>query len=343
MEGVGTSERSMFSTIVHDNQYTVFLRRVYGATTPSINQLFIVPGDGAGIQHYSSDNTFEDIHGINYIEDVDHFFYVLFASQNGGLVTNGDVLNIANAFLEIVESSSLHGAAEVTVGPGQEVNQIDFGNYQVQPLSGDYNRDGSVDAADHVVWRKFMGTPVTPAYAGADGDGSANVDEADEAVWTAQFGSTATTDASQVVGTADSPLALAAFGVNEDEGGGDPTIAASTNEQLPIKASSESARQANFFNAIDSKSDGTQPLRRRETTSRTVQHREQLAAALRTWLLQKSDGAEAASEIAENGLCDDDEARHAYFESLATAGDNWREAAQRKLISRSKVRSAALR
>jgi hypothetical protein len=44
------------------------------------------------------------------------------------------------------------------------------------PLAGDFNRDGTVDAADYVVWRKGLGTTYTPA---------------DYELWRAQFGKTA--------------------------------------------------------------------------------------------------------------------------------------------------------
>jgi hypothetical protein len=51
---------------------------------------------------------------------------------------------------------------------------------------GDYNDDGTVDAADYVVWRKAVGQ--TAAYfTGADGDGSGTVNEADYAVWRGRF------------------------------------------------------------------------------------------------------------------------------------------------------------
>ena len=56
-------------------------------------------------------------------------------------------------------------------------------------LPGDYNGNGTVDAADYVVWRKSFGQPVTP-FSGADGDGSGMVDDDDYAFWRARFGNT---------------------------------------------------------------------------------------------------------------------------------------------------------
>jgi subtilisin family serine protease len=62
----------------------------------------------------------------------------------------------------------------------------------VPGASGDYNRNGAVDAADYVVWRKTNGTAVASAYAGADGSGNVNVGSEDYTVWRAHFGQTIT-------------------------------------------------------------------------------------------------------------------------------------------------------
>ncbi|HEX3598819.1 MAG TPA: choice-of-anchor Q domain-containing protein [Lacipirellulaceae bacterium] len=73
----------------------------------------------------------------------------------------------------------------------------DIGAYEFGALSGDYNRDGSVNAADYVVWRNSVGATVT-RYAGADGDGSGVIDQADYARWRADFGATSTGAASSL-------------------------------------------------------------------------------------------------------------------------------------------------
>jgi hypothetical protein len=53
-------------------------------------------------------------------------------------------------------------------------------------LTGDYNGNGVVDAADYVVWRKTLGQ--TGAGLAADGDGDMQVDDDDFDVWRANFG-----------------------------------------------------------------------------------------------------------------------------------------------------------
>ena len=66
------------------------------------------------------------------------------------------------------------------------------GNVPTQPAgnpAGDYNRNGIVDAADWIIWRKTSGQSVTPG-SGADGNGDGIVDSADQVIWQQNFGAT---------------------------------------------------------------------------------------------------------------------------------------------------------
>jgi len=56
-------------------------------------------------------------------------------------------------------------------------------------LPGDYNNDGTVDAADYTNWRDTLGSSV-PASSGADGNGNGTIDQGDYAVWRDNFGTT---------------------------------------------------------------------------------------------------------------------------------------------------------
>jgi hypothetical protein len=71
-------------------------------------------------------------------------------------------------------------------------NEDGFGNsyLEYQPgLPGDYNNDGSVGAADYVVWRKTLGTTFNLSGNGDESGASAGiVDAADYAYWRANFG-----------------------------------------------------------------------------------------------------------------------------------------------------------
>jgi hypothetical protein len=96
------------------------------------------------------------------------------------------------------------------VGAGEDITGLDFGSHStgIDPLPGDFNRDGDVGAADFVVWRKTLGTSV-PNFSGADGDGSGVVDQADYGLWRANFGASQpdSAAASVVAALADQPQA----------------------------------------------------------------------------------------------------------------------------------------
>ncbi|MCI0331646.1 MAG: peptidylprolyl isomerase [Planctomycetes bacterium] len=57
--------------------------------------------------------------------------------------------------------------------------------------TGDFNRDGIVDTADYVLWRKTRNTSVATAYAGADGNGDLQINDADYLIWKKNLGNTA--------------------------------------------------------------------------------------------------------------------------------------------------------
>jgi hypothetical protein len=59
-----------------------------------------------------------------------------------------------------------------------------------QQTEGDYNRDGTVNAADYVLWRKTLGQLDVVPYSGADGDGDGDILEGDYTVWRTRFGGT---------------------------------------------------------------------------------------------------------------------------------------------------------
>ncbi len=57
-------------------------------------------------------------------------------------------------------------------------------------LLGDYNRDGSVNAGDYVLWRKTLGQTGIPSFSGADGSGNGSIGPEDYNIWRSHFGST---------------------------------------------------------------------------------------------------------------------------------------------------------
>jgi hypothetical protein len=73
-------------------------------------------------------------------------------------------------------------------------------------VSGDYNGNGRVDAADYVVWRKNLGLMGGATAAQGDGNGDGNVTDSDFRLWRAQYGETTSGSGATVgVGSAGVP------------------------------------------------------------------------------------------------------------------------------------------
>jgi hypothetical protein len=120
-----------------------------------------------------------------------------------GFVANGRAVDVAN------DGTQAGGFRE-----------FEFTATTPTPLTGDYNGNGTVDAADYVVWRKSVGQ--TGAGLPADGDGDMDVDDNDRLVWRANFGRTApptvatataaelSTAATEAIVESDSPVLVAA-------------------------------------------------------------------------------------------------------------------------------------
>ncbi|MEZ6101925.1 MAG: hypothetical protein R3E01_23565 [Pirellulaceae bacterium] len=82
------------------------------------------------------------------------------------------------------------GTQDLVVRYGTPDGKLLYGNvsYEALALLGDYNQNGTVDAADYTVWKDNFGS--TSALA-ADGNANGVVDAADYTIWKDNFGSTA--------------------------------------------------------------------------------------------------------------------------------------------------------
>ena len=99
-------------------------------------------------------------------------------------VQPGDEFDLGTLF-DTAGSQDLALEFQIFGAPDELIGVVTYGPV----LAGDFNRDGAVDAADYVVWRKMDGQQVTRGV-GADGNGDGSVDKYDFAVWQANFGNT---------------------------------------------------------------------------------------------------------------------------------------------------------
>jgi hypothetical protein len=95
---------------------------------------------------------------------------------------------------EVVTAGTLNASGLILGGPDADLFQlsVDAANGVVRLLSGavagDYNQNGTVDAADYVIWRKTVGQ--IGAGLAADGNNDGEVDSEDYGLWRASFGRT---------------------------------------------------------------------------------------------------------------------------------------------------------
>jgi hypothetical protein len=124
--------------------------------------------------------------------------------------TNGPLLGISVGWADIYTNTlpgqwaDLTGLAdgeywlETVIDPFDQILELDESNNTnlakinvVVPeptiLAGDYNRDGTVDAADYTRWRDTLGAKVNQGTA-ADGDGGGRIGLPDYEVWKTHFG-----------------------------------------------------------------------------------------------------------------------------------------------------------
>jgi hypothetical protein len=116
---------------------------------------------------------------------------VLFSST--GSLSNAEAGAIDSLEIAIYGNGSGNGLTGASMQATGE-REFYFNNLRIESagnviaLPGDYNDDGSVDAADYVIWRSMLGQSVTPGSS-ADGDGSGEVNDLDYDVWRMHFGS----------------------------------------------------------------------------------------------------------------------------------------------------------
>jgi hypothetical protein len=99
-----------------------------------------------------------------------------------------------NTFTLLTASEGVGGMFDELILPGGFQWKVDYNDDSVVlsvlglGLSGDYNKDGVVDAADFVVWRNSAGE--VGSGLAADGNGDQVVNQDDYAVWRSNFGRT---------------------------------------------------------------------------------------------------------------------------------------------------------
>jgi probable HAF family extracellular repeat protein len=100
--------------------------------------------------------------------------------------------------LTMTDATAISDDGRTITGYGKSIFRIPAGDLRTEAwlgvlpaptiVQGDYNRNGTVDAADYVVWRETL-NQMGPNLA-ADGNGDNRVDAGDYSIWRARFGRT---------------------------------------------------------------------------------------------------------------------------------------------------------
>jgi endonuclease I len=160
--------------------------------------------DGFGSPDFAADIDLDSISGVG---DTDMFDVDLdpFTGLEQGAFVAFDSLFMPNAVGQFAATFTLMLSDEDL--PGEQMQTLTLSLAAEAILSGDYNRDGVVDAADYVVWRRALGENVT-AYGGADGNGDGMIDDGDYDVWRVNFGATAAAAESFAISAVPEPANL---------------------------------------------------------------------------------------------------------------------------------------
>ncbi|MFK8164743.1 MAG: beta strand repeat-containing protein, partial [Lewinella sp.] len=103
-DGGGNADGATFTSTINGTIYYGFLKRVYNASDPSINELIIVDQPG-GTQTFST-NTDNGQHRVSGINSSTRLYYLLFAGSNGFFYDNTAVQTIMDQFLTTINPNS---------------------------------------------------------------------------------------------------------------------------------------------------------------------------------------------------------------------------------------------
>jgi len=97
----GQQAIDQFEVIVESNPYTVFYRKVWDASDPSVIHLIILPGSSEAFQE-TSETTDEDYHKVYEITE-NKLAYLLFSLEDGGDANETLMQNVATQFIQTTD------------------------------------------------------------------------------------------------------------------------------------------------------------------------------------------------------------------------------------------------
>ncbi len=99
-DGSGSADGTVLELTHSGITYQGFVKRVYNAGDPSVNHLVIVEKSPTANHSFES-NTNNDYHEVFGLTGTSRIYYLLYASDNGGYIDDGQTADIMRAFLDI--------------------------------------------------------------------------------------------------------------------------------------------------------------------------------------------------------------------------------------------------
>jgi subtilisin family serine protease len=100
-DGNGAVDLAELEVTLYGTLYRGFVKRVYGAGTPSVNHLIIVPSPGETFHDYS-DYTDDDYDQVSGLLGSTRVYYLLYAGTDGAYIDDAAALQIMRSFLMAV-------------------------------------------------------------------------------------------------------------------------------------------------------------------------------------------------------------------------------------------------
>jgi hypothetical protein len=256
----------------------------------------------------------------------------------------GDTLNLelATAQNYVVNGTPVNGNVTST-----NLKTLSYTGFETGPfittspdLVGDYGRDGVVDAADYVVWRKKLGMSVPQAFAGADGSGNYVIGPEDRELWRANFGNilpppgvgSGTGQGSTIVSQDLQADAVSERRVLADQVGEFVALIPAEAISASAKTNAAAARAASFSafetrpSAHDSSSRSRRTIHRYQVAESGGGDLLRLLAIDRVWRSPRQDSFVNDDSGIRDHYADDDVSESPINEPLAMALAAWHEA-----------------
>jgi probable HAF family extracellular repeat protein len=202
-EGSGINDSGQVagsSLIDGDDDYHAFL---WTPTTPggtSGTMLDLESLGGPNSYGYAVGNAGQVVGATEVDVEVSYNTHAFLYTSGSGMVDLNTLIDPLSGW-ELLDASEINEAGQIT---GQGLINGEYHAFLLTPVQipGDFNGNGTVDAADYTVWRNGLGTIYTPA---------------DYAVWKAHFGETSGSGSAGASPSHAAPepstLALAVFGL----------------------------------------------------------------------------------------------------------------------------------